>query len=367
MPDSPGDTIEALHRIATELQSQETVARVCELTVSAAARVLSFNQCTVLLREGEWLRPRAISDDAPPDGSRRMRLDQGLAGKTYRSGQSQIVEDVDAAADADPAKSSYRSGISVPIGKHGVFQAVSTADAAFDEGDTELAELLVSHTKTALDRIKREQELKQQVKRLDQFASVVSHDLRNPLQIAQAHLQLARETRDTESLRTIATAHDRIDRLIDDLLTFARVGTEAIDPGIVNLAQLTETCWARLEEHNATLEVLTERRVRADGERLRQLIENLLSNAVNYGGADVSITVGDLNSGFYIEDDGPGIPSDERAAVFEAGYSPGTNGTGFGLSIAKQVAETHEWEIHAVEAESGGARFEVTGVKTAPE
>jgi len=329
--------------------------------------VLEFNQCAVLLREGEWLLPRAVSDDAPPDGSRRMRLDQGVAGKTYQSGRSQIVQNLDSAAEADPAKSSYRSGISVPVGEHGVFQAVSMTDAAFDEGDIELAELLVSHTKTALDRIKREQELKQQVERLDQFASVVSHDLRNPLQIAQAHLQLARETRDTESLRTIATAHDRMDRLIDDLLTFARVGTEAIDPETVELARLTETCWANLEENNATLDVRTERTVRADGDRLRQLIENLLSNAIQYGGTGVSVTVGDVDSGFYVEDDGPGIPSDERTAVFEAGYSPGTDGTGFGLSIAKQAAEAHEWEIHATEIKSGGARFEVTGVKTATE
>lgn len=365
MGESPGDTIEALHHVATELQSQDSVAGVCELTATSAANVLEFSLCTVVIRDGEWLVPYAISDDAPADGSRRMRLDQGLAGKTYQSGHSQIVDHVEPDDETDPAKPSYRSGISVPIGTHGVFQAVSTTEAAFDEDDIELAELLVSHTKTALDRIEREQDLQQQVTRLDQFASVVSHDLRNPLNVAQGYLDLARAERETEHLRNIAAAHERMERLIDDLLTFARVGTEALDRETVELAQLTADCWATLDRQDATLRVDTARTISADYDRLRQLIANLLSNAVEYGGPGVSITVGELDSGFYVEDDGPGIPADERTAVFEAGYSPGPDGTGFGLSIVKQVVEAHDWEIRVTDGHRCGARFEITGVEFA--
>jgi len=143
-------------------------------TVNAAADILEFNQCSILLREGEWLVPHAISEDAPANGSRQMRIDQGLAGKTYQSGCSQIVEEIQPNDDTDPAKrSSYQSGISVPIGEYGVFQAISTTTAAaFDERDIELAELLISHTTTSLNRIERERELQQQIERLDKFASV---------------------------------------------------------------------------------------------------------------------------------------------------------------------------------------------------
>lgn len=84
---------------------------------------------------------------------------------------------------------------------------------------------------------------------------------------------------------------------------------------------------------------------------------------MKYGGTDVSITVGEIDDGFYVEDDGPGIPTDERTAVFEAGYSLGQEGTGFGLSIVKQVVEAHDWEIRATEGSRGGARFEITGVE----
>lgn len=363
MGNSSEDTIEALHRVATRLQSQDSIESVCELTVSAAADILEFNLSTVLIREGEWLIPYAISNDAPADGSRRMRLDQGLAGKTYQTGESQIVKQIRSDGNSDPAKPDYQSGISVPIGGNGVFQAVSTTEAAFDEDDIERAELLASHTQSALDRITRAQELQQQVERLDQFASVISHDLRNPLSIAQGYLMLAREEQDSESLRKVADAHERMDSLIDEMLIYARTGSEALDLETVELARILENCWEGIEQQNATLHINTTQRVLADADHLRQLIENLLSNAIKHGGTDVSITVGSLEDGFYVEDDGVGIPADERTAVFEAGYSLGTNGTGFGLSIAQQVAESHGWDICVIGGDEGGARFEITGIE----
>lgn len=155
--------------------------------------------------------------------------------------------------------------------------------------------------------------------------------------------------------------------LIDDMLTFARVGTKAIDPETVALAPLIESCWTSLERRNATLRIETDRRIRADRERLRQVMENLLSNAVSYGGTDVSITVGALDDGFHVEDDGSGVPPDERMAVFEAGYSPGRVGTGFGLSIVEGIVEAHQWDIRVVDGGDGGARSEITGVETVAE
>ena len=192
--------IEALHDVAVTIQTEESIEAVCERTVSAAADILEFKLCTILLREGEWLVPYATSADAPSDGTRPMRIDQGLAGKTYQTGRAQVVDEIAPADETGPAKETYRSGLSVPIGDHGVFQAVSTAPGAFDDGDVELAELLVSHTQTALDRIEHERELKRQNDRLDQFASVVSHDLRNPLHVASARLELATEECDSPHL-----------------------------------------------------------------------------------------------------------------------------------------------------------------------
>ncbi|ERG92256.1 MAG: histidine kinase-, DNA gyrase B-, and HSP90-like ATPase [Haloquadratum walsbyi J07HQW1] len=77
----------------------------------------------------------------------------------------------------------------------------------------------------------------------------------------------------------------------------------------------------------------------------------------------MTITIGELADGFYLADDGSGIPEDKRDNVFEAGYTTTEQGTGFGLSIVKQVVEAHDWEISITESAEGGARFEVTNVE----
>lgn len=214
------------------------------------------------------------------------------------------------------------------------------------------------------ERERREQELRRERDRLDKFAGVVSHDLRNPLEVASTRLELAAEECESPHLADIESAHDRMERLIEDLLTFAHAGTESIDRNPVDLPELLEERWNRVETPDGTLVCETERTLQADRERLTQLVENLLVNALEHGGAGVTVRVGDCEGGFYIEDNGPGIPEEKRETVFETGYSPGRDGTGFGLSIVEQVTEAHGWDIRVTEGDAGGARFEITGVES---
>jgi signal transduction histidine kinase len=93
------------------------------------------------------------------------------------------------------------------------------------------------------------------------------------------------------------------------------------------------------------------------------LLENLLGNALRHGGADVTVAVGSLDDGFYVADDGPGIPEADRDAVFDSGYSTAAEGTGVGLAIVQQVVDAHDWSISVTESETGGTRFEITGVE----
>ncbi|MFB6297453.1 MAG: sensor histidine kinase [Salinirussus sp.] len=211
----------------------------------------------------------------------------------------------------------------------------------------------------------RERELQRQNERLDKFTSIVSHDLRNPLNTASARLELVADECDSSHLQDVADAHERMERLVDDLLRFARAGTEALDHGTVRLPSLVEECWENLRDENPSLVVETERAIVADRDRLQQLVENLLTNAVDHGPADVTVRVGSLADGFYVEDDGPGIPSADREDVFEAGHSRTDEGVGFGLSIVREVAEAHGWTISVTDSAEGGARFEITGVDIA--
>ncbi len=229
--------------------------------------------------------------------------------------------------------------------------------------DQKITGLLIDVT----DQKERERELQRQNVRLDEFSSIVSHDLRNPLNVVEGRLELARQECDSEHLDDAARAAERMNVLIDDLLTLAREGDTVDDTEPVDLVTLTENCWRNVVTTEATLTTEIDRRIHADQSRLQQLLENLVRNAVEHGGDDVTVTVGELDDGFYVEDDGSGIPKEDRDDVFEAGYSTAKDGTGFGLSIVKQVADAHGWNIRVTDGFEGCARFEITGVEFAVE
>jgi len=229
----------------------------------------------------------------------------------------------------------------------------------------------------------QERELTRQNEQLERFAGVLSLDLRNPLGVARGRLKLVQDEHDSEHLDKIATAHERIDTLIEDLLTLAQQGEQISDVKSVDIGPLSADCWATVGTENATLETGAMRPIMADRDRLRQLLENLFRNAVEHGSTssrtasdnavehgdtDVTVTVGELDdgAGFYVADDGPGIAEDDLETVFENGYSTGQGGTGLGLAIVKEIAAAHGWNIRATNGENGGARFEITGVEFAP-
>jgi len=215
-----------------------------------------------------------------------------------------------------------------------------------------------------IDVTERE-EVKRANERLEEFVSIVSHDLRNPLNVATGHLELAQDTCESPHLDAIEQAHSRMTTLIEDLLRLARQGEAVSNTKVADLAPVVETCWETVETGDASLVIEADRTVVANASRLKQLFENLIRNAVEHGGDDVTVAVGGLDDGFYIEDDGPGISDDDRESVFEPGYSTHAEGTGFGLSIVQRIAEAHGWDIRVTSGTEGGARFEVAGVESA--
>jgi PAS domain S-box-containing protein len=233
----------------------------------------------------------------------------------------------------------------------------------FSEWEVTLVDLMSRWASYELQRRQANEQLRQTNEQLEEFSSVVSHDLRNPLNVAEGRLELATEECDSEHLDAIGDALDRMDGLISDLLVLAREGNSATEIVPVRLATISENCWRNVDTADATLVADVDRTIRADESRLQQLFENLIRNAVEHGGDDVTVTVGELDDGFYIEDDGPGIPPDERDDVFDAGYSTQAEGTGFGLRIVEQIVNAHNWEINVTEGTEGGARFEITEVE----
>lgn len=365
--------LKEVQRRTHRLMQTQTIEETARVAIETARNVLdaSISGFHLVSEDGQSLVPIAFVDaarddfDDPPTYTRPATSDtpSGVVWETFEAGEKRVIDDTrqyGRLAEETPA----RSAIIHPLGDHGVFIVSRVEPNGFLETDKTLVEILAVALTNALDRVEREQELRQQNQQLDEFASIISHDLRNPLTVAQARLELAQDEVDSEHLEGVERAHDRIHALIDDLLTLSREGKAIAETEWVDLTKLTTRSWNNIEENSATLVTESENKIRADSSRLQQLLENLMRNAIEHGGEDVTVTIGDLEdgSGFYVADDGPGIPPADRDLIFESGYSTREAGTGFGLSIVSQIVEAHGWAIDVTDSEKGGARFEIRDV-----
>ncbi|MFB6228862.1 MAG: histidine kinase N-terminal 7TM domain-containing protein [Halobacteriales archaeon] len=215
-------------------------------------------------------------------------------------------------------------------------------------------------------RKQNERHLQRQNDRLEEFASIVSHDLRNPLNVAIGNVQLAKETGDVDRLDDVSDAHERMEAMIENLLTMARADTVVDDTEEIELKRLVTESWGTTRTDDATLEMALDGAVvTGDPDLLRNVFENLFRNAVEHNDDPVAVTVGLLPDagGFYVADDGSGIPTEDRERVLDHGYSTGEGGTGLGLSIVDELAKAHGWSVTVTGSNAGGARFEFTGVE----
>jgi signal transduction histidine kinase len=388
--------LETLQDRTGTLMHTRTRAETGRIAVETAEEVLGVPLCgfNLLDEEGDALVPVATIDrvretfEEPPTYRRGSGAETDrIVWEVFEAGEPRTIEDAHELGGL-AAETPARNVVLHPLGDHGIFIVSSTEPGAFDGTDAVLVEILATALTAALDRVEREtllrereEQLERQNERLEEFASVVSHDLRNPLNVAMGSLDLARETCDADELDAVANAHDRMESLIADLLALSRAGDAGEDQPLP-LAGAVEGCWRNVETSDATLRVETDRVVLANESLLKQVLENLVGNAVEHGstsprsqargdsvehdGGDensVTVTVGDFEGGFYVEDDGPGIPAEERERVFEAGYSTDEDGTGFGLKIVADAARRQGWDVDVTGGEEGGARFEVTGVE----
>ncbi|WP_299263204.1 histidine kinase N-terminal 7TM domain-containing protein [Halorientalis sp.] len=208
------------------------------------------------------------------------------------------------------------------------------------------------------------QQLEHQNERLDRFASIVSHDLRNPLNVATGHVELldAKLGNDHEkSVDELETAHGRMRDIIDDALTLARSGKAITETEDVDVGAVATKAWVNVDTDRATLEADLDLELESDRNRLFSVFENLYRNALDHNDGELTIRVDLLadGTGFYVEDTGAGIPEDERGEVLEQGYTTHEEGTGLGLAIVRDIVGAHGWKLSVAESPEGGARFEI--------
>jgi two-component system OmpR family sensor kinase len=206
------------------------------------------------------------------------------------------------------------------------------------------------------------------------FVSDASHELRTPLTAIRGQLELlggqespaAAEVRRVEAL--VGAEMARIERLVEDLLTLARLDEGAplrrrpvdLGPYLRGLAE---------GEAGVDIGALAAGTLDADPDRLAQVLRNLLANARRHAGAEGRVELSAAGRGgrltICVDDDGPGIPPAERARVFdrfhrsEAARDRDSGGSGLGLSIARSIVELHGGRIRIGDSALGGARLSV--------
>ena len=252
------------------------------------------------------------------------------------------------------------------------------------------AALIILRDVTTLKQ--REYQLERKNEQLERLAGIISHDLQTPLSTAEKITRLLRADVDTsepgveQSLSDLETTHRRLREFSDNLPRLARESTDVEQPIDCDLAELAASAWNVVDTGSLELCIETELTVTGDPRRLQQVFENLFQNVAKHGrvqvedpalemtdqsstGSDHSppererqiattVHVGSYADGFFVEDDGPGIPSTQSSELFAYGMGTG-DGRGFGLAIVRTIIEAHGWEIEVTESSSGGARFEI--------
>ncbi|MUW14367.1 GAF domain-containing protein [Halorubrum sp. CBA1125] len=375
-------TLESLHEATQDLLKTTDREVAAEAAVAYVEEVLGHPIAGIWLYDAERdaLEPSVwtdAADDVVGEHPTFTADEPSISWEVFESGDPEYVADTHADPERYNPDSPIRSELVLPLGRYGVINVGATEPDAFADSDLAVARLWAATVTMVFVRIERERQLREREAeiarerdRLAEFASLVSHDLRNPLNVAAGNLELVRarieedheEIADLTEIDAVARSLERMEVLIEDVLTLARQGETIDEVEPVSLAAVAEESWAGVDTASAELVVADDRLLRADRSRLRQILENLFANAVVHGGDAVRVTVGPLDDGFYVEDDGPGIAENRRDEVFEAGVSTDPEGTGFGLKIVAEVTDAHGWSVSVDEADGGGARFEFRGV-----
>ena len=374
-------TLRNLHETTREMVRGEEREEIAALAARAAIDILEFPTSGVRLfdPDANVLRPTAISEEARAAFGERSAFGpgDGRIWDAFDRGDAVVVDDLDA-VDTAVGYGDLRSLLAVPLADHGVMPFGSREPDFFDDTAVQLARVLAANVTVALDAAERTAQLRdrdaalqREIDRLEKFAGLVSHDLRNPLSVAVGRTELAGSLTDDPAvlneLDRVEDAHDRMSQLIDDLLALARQGRTVDEIASVPLDEAAERAWRTVDTGDATLDVsAATSAVDADPERLRTLFENLFTNSVEHGsapddeadgGGGLTVSVGSLPDGFYVADDGRGFEVDPEAAT-EYGCSSTPDGTGFGLAIVREIAAAHGWDLSIDGDGADGARFE---------
>jgi signal transduction histidine kinase len=358
------ETVETVHRT---LDSAETPAALGTTLTELLTAASGIEFAWVGTEQGPSIRVRS----APPTAGMPSTLgpagQETLTGPVLSSGDVCVTSDprhadVRAAVKAaDLTADTFGSVAGVPLRAEGTsYGVLHLYLGVANPGHEEVLASLGRTIGQRLSAFETAEQLTRERRRLESLRSLASHDLGNPLNIASGRVELARADDDLTQLDSVKAAIDEMDQLMDRGVKLVEVGQPLEKTEAISLATLAADSWDDVGQERAEL-VTEDFRFVGERERVRMLLNELFRNALGYSDGPVTVEVGPLSGrdGFYVADDGPGIPDDEREYVTDTGYTTEPDREGLGLSVVTEIAGAHGWDIALETSRSGGARVEI--------
>lgn len=371
-PDPPAPGLDLIY----ELAQADTEMDVYEWAIECLSDLVNADMAKVALAREQVLVPIVSTSGGNTGRAHAAPIPASIPGSVYTSGEGCVIGDLrevrgaaaaggGASSDVPEVGAIHRSMICVPIRGLGVLVALSRAPEAFTAEDRSTATTIGNVIAEMVDLMARgdASAAAEEDPLLDEVAHILSHDLSNKLAIASGRLELAEKTGKESHFSAIRDAHAGIEAIAEMVLELARSGDPIEELSEVALEEQIAATFRALDEPDVDLDVKASATIVADPHCLGQLLDNLFRNAVDHANGPVTIEVGLMEDGFYIADDGPGIPEGIRDELFEPGVSAASGHQGLGLAIVNRLAAAHGWTVTAADSDAGGARIEIHGVE----
>src|SRR5581483_7257495 len=390
------DALEATNRCARALASSLDLEQSFGAFIRELKGLVPFDRVAIVLAEGHTARVIATGGvggaEAFPPGSEWPLQDSVtsdvLGGETVlqRDLETELKTDVEALV-AVGLRSRLAAPLLVASRAIGMLSLSRRERDAFDQSEVELVTLLGRLVGTSVQNIRAyelEHQTVEELRRLSalraDFVSLVSHELRSPMAavigaaqtLEQRWRELTPEQR-SSFLALIADETSRLATLIADVMDTSRIeaGTFSYSFGEVDMAELVLESTAAAQLGQDEVEVETRLRtalppVHGDRTRLKQVLVNLIDNAIKYSpaGGTVTVSAGVDNGSLMVDisDRGPGIAAEHQNVIFEKferlhAAGSGKPGTGLGLFIARSIAEAHGGSVTVRSSPPAGATF----------
>lgn len=353
---------------------QATSAQECyQWAIDELESVTHADLTTIATRDGGLLVPRVSSGNNTLGREHSIPVDTTIPGSALLDGETVIVDDLtNKRGNTETVRSTstgmigqYRSMLCVPVSDHGVLLALSRAPDAFDNEIRDPATNVAEILSVALENVVsyRTNTPSMESETLEEIGRLVSHDLTNKLSVASGRIELAQRDQDFEQLEASKRALEGIESIAQITATLARTGTPIDEMESVSIKETAQDVFASVEIENATLSTVADMTIDADKGCLVQILENLFRNASEHTDGTVTIRIQTMNDGFFVADDGPGIPADLRETVRKPGVSTRSENAGKGLTIVDRLASAHGWSMEIADSAEGGTRIEFHDVE----